>query len=128
MKKRHFSNQGKEIHFDELVAQSPHSIAIGNAKLNARGDKLGENGKIIQTAEDRATATQVTNAYNENPPKGIKMISIKDNVDIGPDPEKAKTPIEIIDSLVPTEPVVSNEKASKKINTRTKREIIDSEK
>lgn len=43
--------RGKEIDMGKLVQQNELSIAVGNAKVNARGDKLGPGGKIIQPAK-----------------------------------------------------------------------------
>jgi len=40
--------RGKEIDMGKLVQQNELSIAVGNAKVNARGDKLGPGGTIIQ--------------------------------------------------------------------------------
>ena len=46
------SMQGKEIDMDKLVNQNEMTVAVGNVKVNARGDELGPGGKIIRTAED----------------------------------------------------------------------------
>lgn len=44
--------QGKEIDMTKLVMQNEMTVAVGNAKVNARGDELGPGGKIIRKAED----------------------------------------------------------------------------
>lgn len=54
---------GKEIDMDKLVAQNELMPAIGNMKVNARGDELGPGGKIVRKRED------VMSAYYENNPK-----------------------------------------------------------
>ena len=43
--------QGKEIDMGKLVNQNETTIAVGNMKVNARGDRIGPGGKIIQTRE-----------------------------------------------------------------------------
>ncbi len=43
--------QGKEIDMGKLINQNETTIAVGNMKVNARGDKIGPGGKIIQTRE-----------------------------------------------------------------------------
>lgn len=55
--------QGKEIDMDKLVSQNELMPAIGNMKVNARGDELGPGGKIIRKRED------IMAAYYEANPK-----------------------------------------------------------
>jgi hypothetical protein len=42
---------GKRINIDAIVAQNEESIAIGNMRVNARGDELGPGGRIERTRE-----------------------------------------------------------------------------
>jgi hypothetical protein len=44
--------QGREIDFEKLVRQNELSPAIGNMRVNARGDELGPGGKIIRSREE----------------------------------------------------------------------------
>lgn len=44
--------QGKEIDMAKLAAQNELTVAVGNVKVNARGDELGPGGKIIRKRED----------------------------------------------------------------------------
>jgi hypothetical protein len=44
--------RGKEIDMGKIVNQNELTIAVGNAKVNARGDKIGPDGKIIQRREE----------------------------------------------------------------------------
>jgi hypothetical protein len=46
------SMQGKEIDLDKLRAKNELTLAVGNARVNARGDELGPGGKIIKKRED----------------------------------------------------------------------------
>ena len=55
--------QGKIIDMDKLMQRNELTPAVGNAKMNARGDKLGPGGKIIKTREE------VVAEYYENNPK-----------------------------------------------------------
>lgn len=43
--------QGKEIDMGKLINQNETTIAVGNMRVNARGDRIGPGGKIIQTRE-----------------------------------------------------------------------------
>jgi hypothetical protein len=47
---------GKEIDMGKLIRQNELVPAVGNAKVNARGDKLGPGGKIIARREELQTA------------------------------------------------------------------------
>ena len=44
--------QGKEIDMGKLINQNEMTVAVGNMRVNARGDKLGPGGKIVQTREE----------------------------------------------------------------------------
>ena len=44
--------QGKEIDMAKLLNQNETTIAVGNMRVNARGDRIGHGGKIIQTREE----------------------------------------------------------------------------
>lgn len=48
----HRSMQGKVVDMNKLVMQNEMTVAVGNAKVNARGDELGPGGKIIKKRED----------------------------------------------------------------------------
>ena len=56
------SMQGKEIDLDKLRMRNEMTIAVGNARVNARGDELGPGGKIIKKREE------VMNEYYSNNP------------------------------------------------------------
>ena len=52
--------QGKQIDMDLLRQRNELTPAVGNAKVNARGDELGPGGKTIRKKED------VLREYYEN--------------------------------------------------------------
>ena len=53
---------GKLLDMEALMAEHEDTIAVGNAKVNARGDELGRGGEIVKTVQEVATAY-----YEENP-------------------------------------------------------------
>jgi hypothetical protein len=57
------SMQGKIVDMDKLAQKNELAPAVGNVRMNARGDKLGPGGKIVQRREDQVAA------YYENNPK-----------------------------------------------------------
>ena len=58
----HRSMQGKVVDMHKLAMQNEMTVAVGNVKVNARGDELGPGGKIIKRSEDglRETPTKQT--------------------------------------------------------------------
>ena len=56
--------KGKEVDMGKLMGQNELLPAVGNAKVNARGDKLGPNGKIVQRREERYVDTGIPNQVN----------------------------------------------------------------
>lgn len=53
-KKVYRSMQGREVDVDKLRQRNEMTLAVGNVRVNARGDMLGPGGKIIKKAEDVA--------------------------------------------------------------------------
>jgi len=51
-RKMYRTMQGKEIDLDKLRIKNENTLAVGNAKMNARGDELGANGKIVKKREE----------------------------------------------------------------------------
>jgi hypothetical protein len=43
------SMRGVKVDFAAHIAKNEKAVAVGNARMNARGDKLGRGGKIVQT-------------------------------------------------------------------------------
>lgn len=61
-KKIYRSMQGKVVDFEALKARNELTVAVGNADMNARGDKIGPGGKIIKRREE-----VVAEYYEDNP-------------------------------------------------------------
>lgn len=56
------SMRGKEIDMEKLNLKHETIPAVGNAKMNARGDQLGPGGKIVKTREE-----MLKDYYEKNP-------------------------------------------------------------
>lgn len=67
--------QGKLIDMEKLMRQNELMPAVGNVRVNARGDELGPGGKIIKRRED------VVNEYYEQKPNQSKsgIVQTKDS-------------------------------------------------
>lgn len=61
-KKIYKTMQGREIDMDALLAKNETMPAVGNVRMNARGDELGAGGKVIRTREE-----VVSEYYEDNP-------------------------------------------------------------
>jgi hypothetical protein len=51
-RKQHTSMQGKVVDMDLLRQKNELTPAVGNVRVNARGDELGPGGKIIKKREE----------------------------------------------------------------------------
>jgi septal ring-binding cell division protein DamX len=51
--------QGKQIDIESLRVANEETIAVGNMKVNARGDKLGAGGRV------KETRNQTQDSYNK---------------------------------------------------------------
>lgn len=61
-KKQYRSMRGKIVDMDLLRKRNELTPAVGNARVNARGDELGPGGKIVRKREDI-----VREYYDKNP-------------------------------------------------------------
>ena len=66
MGKVYSSMKGKEIDMEKLMLKNELTPAVGNAKVNARGDELGTGGKILRTKE------QILQDYYKNNPRAAR--------------------------------------------------------
>jgi hypothetical protein len=51
-RKTYRSMRGKSVDMDLLMKKNELTPAVGNAKVNARGDQLGPGGSIVKKRED----------------------------------------------------------------------------
>ncbi len=65
MGKIYTSMQGKEVDMEKLSLKHELTPAVGNMKVNARGDELGPGGEIVRTRE------QILQDYYANNPRAV---------------------------------------------------------
>lgn len=58
--------QGKELDMEKLALVNELTPAVGNVRVNARGDELGPGGKIIRKRED------IMDDYYAKNPRSVK--------------------------------------------------------
>jgi hypothetical protein len=54
-RKTYRTMQGKELDFDKLRMKNEMALAVGNVRMNARGDELGPGGTIVRKKDDIMT-------------------------------------------------------------------------
>jgi hypothetical protein len=54
--------RGKEVDMEKLNLRNETLPAVGNMKVNARGDEIGKGGKVVKTREEI-----LKDYYKENP-------------------------------------------------------------
>ena len=66
MGKLYTSMRGKQIDMEQLNLKNETLIAVGNMKVNARGDQIGPGGKIVKTREE------ILKDYYKNNPRAVQ--------------------------------------------------------
>lgn len=114
MGKQYRTRQGQLVDYESLMAQHETAVALGNMNLNARGDRLGRGGTIIQTRD------QVVQEYYATARRSVQNVSIKQ---VSPD-EFFETPQQALDRIksqkvaateAPTEVPVEEAKPKRRI-------------
>jgi hypothetical protein len=72
MAAKHISMRGEVIDMDRLRTVNGDQPAVGNASVNARGDRLGPGGVILKTQEQIEHEWAVARAKNAPKPVDIK--------------------------------------------------------
>ena len=82
------TNRGQAIDMQGLVLANETTVAVGNMKVNARGDQVNTEGKIVKTKTEQAQAY-----YQSNPKAAVKTVSIKDAVDVSATKAMEQAPV-----------------------------------
>lgn len=59
--------QGNEIDLNKLINQNELTLAVGNKKVNARGDLIGPGGQIIKKSEDIMNGIHIPDQIRKQP-------------------------------------------------------------
>lgn len=74
MKKVYRTALGKAIDMDNLRLANEETIAIGNMKVNARGDELGPGGRVVKSRNQI-----MDDYYRLNTPMAVDSQPVADN-------------------------------------------------
>jgi hypothetical protein len=88
------SMQGKQVDMDLLRQRNELTPAVGNARVNARGDELGPGGEIIKKREDVLSSYYQNNAPDEVAVKKTQVSPEKDLTDDWVEPESSDNWVE----------------------------------
>lgn len=88
MSKAYKSARGRSVDMDQLRLNNEESIAVGNMKVNARGDELGPGGEVIRTRNE------IMNDYYKlnTPTVGQSARIIPDETELAPKVDPAPEP------------------------------------
>lgn len=114
MVKKYKTANGKLVDLDGLRLKNEDTIAVGNMRINARGDELGPGGQVVKTRNER---------MNENY-KLHTMVPKDDAVPTSSKPKpkpQQKAAEKIVEEIMADEPATEPEKTEpaveKAINT-----------
>lgn len=109
------SYRGKEVDMVSLAKKNEKTVALGNAHMNGRGDKLGRGGKIVETREE-----MLEKYYNANTIQQA-TVNMKDNIE-----ENAKIEDELkdmtVESLIKNQTIKVAKPSKKKIEATDENE------
>lgn len=83
MKRVYTTANGKRVNIDAIIAQNENSIAVGNMKVNAKGDQLGPGG-VVEIPKHKVMADYYklnTPVATDHVPESHKRAATKDLVD-----------------------------------------------
>lgn len=69
---KHKTLRGTLVDMSLYVTANADQIAVGNASMNAAGDRIGPGGKVIKSRE------QITAEYNQSNPRSVRQVPLKD--------------------------------------------------
>jgi hypothetical protein len=100
MSKVYRTAMGAPVDMDMLRLSNETAIAVGNMRVNARGDELGKGGKIVRTR------SQVMKEYHKlNTPVPMELDDSEDLGSYQPQPEfKSATPVALEETTEETTP------------------------
>jgi hypothetical protein len=113
--------QGRQLDIEKLRLQNESVPAIGNMRVNARGDQLGPGGKVVKSREQMLDDHYKTNvskrannpATDEIPTKGGKAQKIDAFAPGKIEPDPVVTAPTVMDDDFEDPPMPANEQALK---------------
>lgn len=93
--------QGKQIDLNKLINQNELTLAVGNKKVNARGDLIGPGGQVIKKNEDTTSSIIIPDQIRTRPQPAVQEPVIQEPVIEEVQPISAKTKSKNIKDMDP---------------------------
>jgi hypothetical protein len=95
MPKMYRTAQGRVVDFEAMQLKNEHVPAVGNMRVNARGDELGSNNTVIRNNNERVAEHYTAYAPIEQPVEqsGILEESLPEPVTTEKPKRKEKTDV-----------------------------------
>lgn len=127
---KHYTALGELIDMGALVAKHSNTVALGNARMNARGDVVGQGGIVLKTQEqieeEWQRARQMENVIEQ--PMDLKTANIPmphaPKKIVADDADFAPEPAPVIQSATADAP--SQVQATATSTASRRRKIVDS--
>ena len=105
---KHKTLRGELVDMALFTQANSKQVAIGNASMNAAGDRIGPGGKVIKTR------SQIATEYNQTNPRSVRHVPLKDL-----EKELFPTPAEAV--------AVARAVIQQKADAKAKRKLTDKE-
>ena len=92
MTRKYRTAKGKMIDMEAMRTANERTVAAGNMKVNAKGDKLGKGGKVVKTVKQRATERH--QSVKQTTQASLKKPLETKETKINPEPKPKPEPIE----------------------------------
>ena len=91
-RKTYKTMRGKLVDMDQLEQRNELTPAVGNARVNARGDELGAGGKIVRKREDiMREYYETTNTVPDEPMPSKQSTPVADEASVEKETKSTKT-------------------------------------
>lgn len=116
IRKQHTSSLGEVVNMEGLRRKHGERVAIGNVRMNARGDILDQANNILIRRD------QIVQEYNTQTSKSVKQISLKTVL-----PDDLMTPEQALTKIYEekNQPTVSEVDQPEGISGRKGRRLVD---
>jgi hypothetical protein len=122
VRKTHRTVRGADVNMETIRNANADTIALGNARMNARGDVLDGQGQVLVRRD------QIIQQYHRNAETNVRQVSLKQSI------ANAETPAQVIARLekeinakkaLVDQPVQSQPNNNAVINKNRARKLLD---
>ena len=93
MPKIYRTAQGREVDFEAMLLKNEHVPAVGNMRVNARGDELGPNNVVLKNNNERVAEFYAVQEPDESAQLSITEESLPDTATEKPKTQRKSTDV-----------------------------------